>query len=281
MNYAEHRPSPALAKYIEAIWFVSENTPAATPSLAERVLPDGCIEWIFHLGAPFRRFNDGAWEVQPRSFVVGELTGFILLQAIGPTATMGVRFRPGGAYRFMPAPLHLLTDETVRTDDIWGPAGKYLEEAILTARADNHRKDLIEGFLLSRLRVTAPRPRFDAAISEIICTRGQTRVDQLADRIGWSPRQLEREFRVSAGLSPKSLARIIRFQNVLQSVGENKLRDWAGLALDSGYADQPHMVREFREFCGQSPTERQTNAPGDLARHFVSPQRLAKLLGAP
>ena len=55
---------------------------------------------------------------------------------------------------------------------------------------------------------------------------------------------------------------------------------WATLALESGYADQPHMVREFREFSGQSPTERQTAAPGDLARNFVSPRRLAALLGS-
>lgn len=283
MNYTEHRPTPALAKYLEVIWFVSGegNTTTDTATQYERVFPDGCIEWIFHLGAPFLRSLNGRWERQRRSFVVGELTQFILLQATGPTATMGVRFRPGGAYRFMPAPLNLLTDETVPTEDVWGTEGKYLEEAVLAGRNDIERRNLIEDFLLARLHNTSPRPRFDAAVGEIIGSRGQTRVDQLADRIGWSPRQLEREFRASAGLSPKVMARIIRFQNLLKLVGEQQLRDWAGLALASGYADQPHMVREFREFCGQSPTEQQTTANGDLARHFVSPRRLAALLGAP
>lgn len=58
MKYSEHRPSPALAKYLEVIWFVSEDKDTApAPNLSERVLPDGCIEWIFHLGAPFRRCN--------------------------------------------------------------------------------------------------------------------------------------------------------------------------------------------------------------------------------
>ena len=105
MKYIEHRPSPALAKHLEVIWFVSEDYEAATaPSLPERILPDGCIEWIFHLGAPFQRCIRHEWKVQPRSFVVGELTGFILLQPNGPTSTMGVRFRPGGAYRFIPLP---------------------------------------------------------------------------------------------------------------------------------------------------------------------------------
>jgi transcriptional regulator GlxA family with amidase domain len=192
---------------------------------------------------------------------------------------MGVRFRPGSAYRFVPSPLAALTDSAVPTEEIWGCEGRYLEEAVLTARSHAERTRLVQDFLLSRL--AAPRPRFDAAISEIVRSHGQTRVDQLAGRIGWSPRQLEREFRASAGLSPKALARIIRFQNLLRLVGEGRLREWASLALEGGYADQPHMVREFRQFSGQSPTERQSTAVGDLARHFVSPRRLAALLGRP
>src|SRR6267142_3843616 len=161
MKYIEHRPSPALLKYLEVIWCVSDDETAPAPAQAERVLPDGCIEWIFHLGAPFQRCINGTFELQGRSFVVGELTQFILLQATGPTATMGVRFRPGGAYRFMPAPLTLLTDETVPTEDVWGPEGKHLEGAVLEAPTDIERIRLIETFLLGRLHLKAARPRFE------------------------------------------------------------------------------------------------------------------------
>jgi AraC-like DNA-binding protein len=282
MQYIEYPPTSGLAKHLETIWFISEegHTPAKSTPF-DRVLPDGCIEWIFHLGAPFQRSFSRGWELQGRSFVVGELTRFILLQATGPTATMGIRFRPGGAYRFIKAPLNLLTNETVPTEDVWGPEGKYLEDAVLNTSSDAERMMLVQTFLLERHHTTSSRPRFDAAVGQIIGSRGQTRVDQLADRIGWSPRQLEREFRASAGLSPKALARIIRFQHLLKLVGEDKLRDWVSLALASGYADQPHMVREFREFCGQSPTQRQATAVGELSRHLVSPHRLAALLGKP
>jgi AraC-like DNA-binding protein len=230
-----------LAEHLECFWFVSDDDASPMTRASERVLPDGCLEWIFHLGAPFRRWTPAEnWELQPCSFVVGELTQFLLLQPTGPVTTMGMRFRPGGAYRFVPFPLAALTDSAVPTEEIWGCEGKYLEEAVLTARSHVERTRLVQGFLLSRL--AAPRPRFDAAISEIMRSHGQTRVDQLAGRIGWSPRQLEREFRASAGLSPKALARIIRFQNILRLVGESSLREWVGLALEGGYADQPHMV---------------------------------------
>ncbi|HEV7395607.1 MAG TPA: helix-turn-helix domain-containing protein [Pyrinomonadaceae bacterium] len=277
MHYCEHSPSPVLARYLEAFWFVTDQG-ASAPSGPERVLPDGCIEWIFHLDSPFQRLVSETFETQCRSFVVGELTQFILLQPTGRTNTMGVRFRPGGAYRFMPTPLNLLTDETVATEDIWGMDGKFLEEAVLEAANDLERIELIEQFLIARLHITAARPRFEAAVREIVSSRGQHRIEHIAEIIGWSPRQLEREFRASAGLSPKALARVIRFQSLLQLVGENRLRDWVDLALTTGYADQPHMVREFREFCGQTPTE-QINTPGNLAHHFVSPHRIAALLG--
>ena len=280
MRYTEHRPLSALAEHLECLWFVADEDASPATCAPERVLPDGCLEWIFHLGAPFRRWTPAReWEVQPCSFIIGELTQFLLLQPSGPVATMGVRFRPGSAYRFLPFALTALKDNAVSTEEIWGREGKTLEEAVLTARSHVARKQLVESFLLSRL--APPRPRFDAAISEIIRHHGRTRVDQLAGRIGWSPRQLEREFRAGIGLSPKAFARIIRFQNLLRLVGEGSLREWASLALEGGYSDQPHMVREFREFSGQSPTERQTAAVGDLARHFVSPRRLTALLGPP
>jgi AraC-like DNA-binding protein len=277
MKFTEFPPSPALAKYLEVIWCVSDENGA--PAKAERVLPDGCIEWIFHLSTPFECQLRGSFELQTRSFVVGELTQFILVQPTGPTLTMGVRFRPGGAYRFMPAPLHLLTDETVSTEDVWGAEGKYLEAAVMAEPSQVKRRQIIESFLLAQLDRTAARPRFEAAVRQIVASRGRSRVDRVADSIGISSRQLEREFLASAGISPKALARIIRFQALLKMVGESQLRDWAELALASGYADQPHMVREFREFCGQSPTEQQAVSLGELASHFVSPRRLAALLG--
>ena len=281
MHYREHQPAPALARHIECIWFVSDAQACAQNSSEERVLPDGCVEWIFHLGTPFRRLVDAGWEVQPCSFVVGALTRFILLEPAGPIATMGVRFRPGGAYPFLPFPLDLLTDNSVPTIDIWAREGRLLEEAVLSAANDLERQTLIERFLHRRLLNSSNRRQFEAAVSTIVQTRGQTRVTELAAAVGWSARQLEREFRIRAGISPKALARIIRFQRLLQLVGEAPLREWATLALEGGYSDQPHMVREFREFSGQSPNENRIALTSSLVRNLVSPRRLAALLGTP
>jgi AraC-like DNA-binding protein len=279
MNYTEHPPCAALAHDLECIWFVVDDQRVSNRA-PERVLPDGCFEWIFHLGQPFQQQHlDGRWENQQPSFFVGELTRFLLLQPGRTIATMGVRFRPMSAYRFLPLSMHVLTNDAVTTREIWGHDGRDLEDQVLNARSDEDRKLLLEAFVLRRLERAQFRPRFERAVSEILRNRGQLRVDHLATGIGWSSRQLEREFRSGVGVSPKSLARIIRFQNLLRLIGENKLREWTSLALTVGYADQSHMVREFREFSGQSPTEGEARDLGDLAHNFVAPHRLASLLG--
>ena len=278
MRYREYQPCSALAPYIECLWFVSDDH-ASVQRPSEQVLPDGCIEWIFHLQDRFEsRLGPGKWQVQPQSFVVGPLTRFLLLQPSGRIHTMGVRFRPAGAYRFIPSALDALTDEIVPTADIWNGAGTALEDAVLSAPCDDTRRVLLETFLLKQLARIAPRLRFEAAVSEILRSRGQTRVYLLAEKVGCGERQLQREFRESLGLSPKSIGRIVRFQNLLRLAGEDQFHEWASLALDGGYADQAHMVREFQEFTGQSPTARQASSESDLTHHFVSPERLTTLL---
>jgi AraC-like DNA-binding protein len=278
MDYREHKPTLALRDHVECFWFVTSDYPATTFT-AERVLPDGCLEWIFHLGAPFDRLlPNNQWERQPKSFLVGELTRFLLLQPLGPPSVMGVRFRPIGAYRFMPFPLAEVTDQIVETADVWQKEGVSIEDAVFNARDDSDRIQLVETFLLRRLHNSTHRPRFEAAVSATLRACGQARVDELASHVGLSTRQLEREFQSGLGLSPKAFARIIRFQNLLRVVGEGPLREWVQVALSVGYSDQPHMVREFREFTGRTPSQVEVDAFGALSKHFISSGRLARML---
>jgi len=150
MQYTETRPSPELAEHLECLWFLSNTNSDQEAGASERVLPDGCVEWIFHLGSPFQRSTiNGKWERQPRSFVVGELTRFLLLQPTGDVIVMGVRFRPGGAYRFLPFPLSDFTDSTIPSGDIWGHKGTFLEEAVLEASNNLERQQLVQRFFFN------------------------------------------------------------------------------------------------------------------------------------
>jgi transcriptional regulator GlxA family with amidase domain len=85
-------------------------------------------------------------------------------------------------------------------------------------------------------------------------SRGLCRVDDLADRVGVSPRQLERDFREHVGLSPKQFLRVVRFQQVLGSLSAPRPDvPWAALAAEHGFYDQAHLIRDFHAFLGMAP----------------------------
>ncbi len=188
---------------------------------------------------------------------------------------MGIRFRPFGLAAFTHIPIHELTDETTPLADVWNGGAVRLEEMLWEAGTDTERAREAERFLLDRLRP----PRVDAAIEGcvqlILRARGQMRIDPLARRMGVSIRQVERRFRDAVGISPKSLARVVRFQEVLRRLPSEPALD---VAFDCGYYDQAHLLRDFREYVGVVPTLFRA-AEGELGRQFTSPARLDRFFG--
>ena len=276
MKYAEHAVSPSLASRVECVWLAEDPSAGPGHSEAERVLPDGCIEWIFHLGAPYR---DGQGRSQPRSFVAGPTTSPLTITATGPVATLGVRFRPGGARGLLP-PLGLFANAFPTPREIWGAGAGSIEDEVANAPDMAARLEALERFLEDRRRRARPRTddaRVPAAVRRILSTGGRASVSAVARRLGCSPRQLERLFAEGVGLSPKELSRIARFQSLLRLAGREPAASWADLAARCGYADQAHLVREFKAFSGATPTSKE-ETQGALARFFIDPVRLDALL---
>jgi AraC-like DNA-binding protein len=278
MIYEEHRPSPALAPFVECIWRAVDDAPdVARPP--EAIAPDGCLEWIFHRAAPYAAWDArGEAAVQPASLLVGLGTHPTRIAPTGRVDTLGVRFRPGGAHPFLRLPLEELADASVDAPAVFGSAGARLTEEMGNAPTAESARHAVEAFLLRR-RIDAPASRpLRNALDRLLRSGGRASVGALAESAAWSPRQLEREFRRRVGLSPKALSRIARFQNLLRLASRDPRRGWAELAGDAGYADQAHMTREFRALSGATPAAR-TLGEGELGRHFVDAERLDALLG--
>ena len=93
-------------------------------------------------------------------------------------------------------------------------------------------------------------------------------IGQVADEVGWSHKHLIVQFRRQAGLRPKTAARLIRFDRVWRHVDQRRPLDWGQVAADAGYADQAHLIRDFRQFTGITPTGYQdaTLAPPSTAQ---------------
>ncbi|HEY6555573.1 MAG TPA: helix-turn-helix domain-containing protein [Vicinamibacteria bacterium] len=273
MRYRELSPCSRLLPFVECFWFVSGDGRGAP---IQTIVPDGCPELIVHSGEPFRRICGERPDRQPTAFVVGELTRALRVRPEASMSTMGIRFRPAGLSPFVATPQDELTDRTTPIADLWGASARELEERVHDAASDARRARVAEEFLLARLAAgPGPDRRVAAAVGQLLAERGQTRLGALSATAGLSPRQLERRFRSVVGLGPKALGRLVRFQEVYRRLGEDVPSDWASIALDCGYYDQAHLLRDFRELAG-SPPSRLLGSEGALAREFVDPARLLR-----
>jgi AraC-like DNA-binding protein len=242
-TYRELPPPPHLAADVACLWVVE----AGRGHPAYRVLPDGCTDLVVQPAA------DGA----PRIEVVGTMRGPQDVTLAPGARVMGLRFRPGMAYRYLPLPADELADNAVPLAAVSTSWGREL--AILAAHLTGEAPaapPAVAGSLASfaaRLRPLQPDGPVQHLCRWLTAAHGSVRIDDLASQANLSGRQMRRLFLAQVGVGPKQLARILRFQRVLALAGGARRPDWAGLAYDCGYADQAHLVHEFSALAGCSP----------------------------
>lgn len=263
MDYKETRPSEPLARHVKCLWTLETDRATALDTLGdrassdlERILPDGCMEIIFNLADPFVQHHlDGTFELQPRTLLVGQMSRHVLIRPAGRVRLLGVRFWPGGAYPFLGFPQNEITDNILNLDSVWGGAAPDVEARIHDAGTRSRRLAVIEAHLLAELNRVREGETLNVAVGAILRTGGRLPVEKLADDAGLSRRQLDRLFKTRVGLPPKLLSRIIRFQRVFGALEcDDIARRWAQLAVECGYSDQPHMIKDFKAFAGVEPT---------------------------
>ena len=203
------------------------------------------------MGPPGGALVEGA----PSAFVVGPMRRPIITTMSGSARLVAVRFLPGGARRFLPVPMRSLVDLTLPLEELLRPLAPELLEGVEECAGDTGAAIArLEGLLLRELGKTRGDDGIvGAAVGMIVASRGGITVRELERRLGTGKRRLERRFEEAIGLPPKLFARIMRFQHSTALLRSSAARDWHELLLLSGYFDQSHMIREYREFAGISP----------------------------
>jgi AraC-like DNA-binding protein len=217
---------------------------------------DGHVSIVFELGQTCDA--DGRWRADSNALggqVIGPMTGVGRTVGCDLPETVGVFFRPGRATPLVDLSIAELTDKTVTIADLWGADGSRLP-GDLCELDEAARIDCLESILLTRLR--RARHRLNALdvpglARDVLRRQGRVRVDSLACAAGVSRQHLSREFRERIGIGPKLYGRLARFQAVLAYSGSRAKPDWAGVALDMGFADQSHMIADVRQFSGMTP----------------------------
>jgi AraC-like DNA-binding protein len=261
MKYREIAPIPELTPIVDCIWTL-ESEPGDAGGHVEPVLPDGCPELVMHFGDGFERvFPNGTSERQSDILFAGQLTSPLALRPTGVVATLGVRFRPGSAAAILRLPQQPLHGTTFGVDILDTRLSGELAAIRDGARSLGDAVDRIQGYLCTRLDSKWLDPRVLAAVGMIRRHHGQVGMDNVARRVEMTRRHLERQFDRTVGISPKRLARIVRFQRALRMLHARPERpglprpagSGATTAIECGYADQPHFIRDFTELAGCPP----------------------------
>jgi AraC-like DNA-binding protein len=247
-----HRLSPALSPFVAGIHY-HESEP--TPSL-ERILPGARVHLMVNLYEDEFRTYHGADSREVRRSHGAVLEGAASRARVIDTrlqrCLMSVDLKLGGAAAFFRAPLSEARDELVELDHLWGSDGARLRERLLEAPTPAAKLQVVEDVLLDHLiRRDDPDPAipFAAALFE----RGAS-VSEVSSRVGLLPKTLVRRFLAFVGLSPKRFSRVRRLQRVVGSIRDPADVDWCEMAAVHGYADQAHLVHDFRELTGITPT---------------------------
>jgi AraC-like DNA-binding protein len=256
VRFREHPIHPALTPFVKCIWSL-ESDRAVRDAPRERILPDGCVELVFHFHDPFLTYSaTGTRTLQPRSFVVGQMRRFLEIQAAGRMGIFAVRFHVRGAYRFFPGPLSEVTGRDADLEDVWGKRARELTERIATARTMTARAERVETTLLELLGQGDRHDRtVDRCLQLIETSDGQVNIGRLAPELGVSQRQLSRRFQDIVGMSPKEFARVRRFLHAVRALSTGRERTLTDTAHACGYFDQAHFNHEFRELAGITPRE--------------------------
>ena len=245
-----------LGRFVDCLWYSNGESRAHQK---ERLLPTGSIDMIFKLqeDRKVRIFNGEMAQSIGGAVVSGAYSRHYAIDTSQPSPTLGVHFRSGGAARFLGIPLSEFMDRHIALDDIWGREANLLRERLSEASSVSSRFDILEQTLLKRLddppddysAILKAVEKFSVPIAES--------VKSVSESMGYRSKRFIRLFHESVGLTPKLFCRIQRFQSVLERIVGGDRDAWVGVAVDAGYYDQSHLIRDFRAFAGVTPLEYQ------------------------
>jgi AraC-like DNA-binding protein len=249
-QYVESPAPPGLGDLVEGIWFIrSSGTERPAP---ERILPDGRIEIIFNLADRFRHLRaPDEVETQPERLLVGPTTRQMLIESTGEIDIVGIRISPGGGRALFPDVLPELRDQTSDLAEIESTLPGDLSDRLRDEQSLDARCAIVTEALRKAVRTHRLEQRVLGACKLIQSSGGAILVDDIVRETGTSPRTLERLFLKHTGVGPKLLVRLTRFHRVLRRAEKYGLLQ---AALDAGYFDQSHFLRDFQAFAGVSPS---------------------------
>jgi AraC-like DNA-binding protein len=224
-------PSADLAPFVEHYWIVRWDLRGQAPRVQE-TLPYPSV----HMA------------IEPaQAAIYGVVKGKFTRVIEGDGMVFGIKFRPGGFFPFFKAPVSRLTDRVVPLAHVPDVLRQPSDEAMVAVAEEFLRQQTPER--------DATAERVGHIVEQIATDRALMTVDAVATRLDLGVRSLQRLFSRYIGVSPKWVINRYRLHEVVERLALGETVDWTRLALDLGYFDQAHFIRDFKSIIGRTPGE--------------------------
>jgi AraC-like DNA-binding protein len=270
------KPAPQLQRYVR---FYAQRSVCIPDVVVHPVTARAVPLLDFILGDPFRVFyrERSFAKTAPRVSVVGLQTHCrSQLELRGTIDSFVIAFQPTGLHRLFSVPMHELTDRDYEAHSVLGPFVSNLEQRLSNCRTIDERSHVADQFFTQRIPAICDTDGVSAAANQILLRGGSASISALADSTGLSMRQFQRGFANQVGMPPKLYSRIARFEAALDSKARSTTKSWTDVAHEFGYYDQMHMVHDFEDFTGETPSKT-LNQVESLFRGQIAALRSGKL----
>jgi AraC-like DNA-binding protein len=257
MIFLKRKPLSPLSHFVDVFWLYEGYN---VPHEKERLLPDGTVELVVNLREYririYDSLNPNRYRTIPGCVVSGPRSEFFVIDTAGESQTVGVHFKPGGAFPFFKVPPTELNNQSIALECLWGSASARLRERLLAVDSPEEKLRALECFLLEQLTKPLERhPAVGFALDRFLGGGRPPAVSRVVEQVGFSQRRFIELFSDQVGLTPKLFCRVSRFQKVVQSAHAHSDINLATVALDCGYYDQAHFTHDFQSFAGITPSE--------------------------
>jgi len=258
INYLKYIPKPPLGEYVQAIWFTHKTTNQGEQAF--RLLSDcgSCIIMNFSDELSLKR-NGKTHKVSHEAVVVGPSKDLFEITFVDQVYTLGINFHPGAGSVFMQGGIEPIIDSIEKCNDkAFSDINTLYEEVRqrLTFVAKETLFEQIESLLNQYLAryLKQAEFKFESLLIALIQKEDKP-LDSLAIISELSKRDVQRKFKHYIGISPNVYMRIIKLNKIKTQLSKGDFGNFTQLALDNGYFDQAHFIRDFKYFMKLTPKE--------------------------